>query len=59
MKNKIKVKKGLTTPKGSKTKMVTLVMVAFGWSVPFLRWDNIGQTAPGLSLLSLIHYVPC
>ncbi len=37
MKNEIRVKKGLTTQKYSKTKVVKQDPITFGWSVPFLR----------------------
>ncbi len=37
MNNETGVKKGLTTQKCSKTKMVTHTTAAFWWSVPFLR----------------------
>ena len=50
MNNETGVKKGLTTQKCSKTKMVTHTTGTFGWSVPFLRHFRRYITCPARQL---------
>ncbi len=50
MNNETGVKKGLTTQKYSKTKMVTHTTGTFGWSVPFLRHFRRYFTCPAKQL---------
>ena len=59
MNNETGVKKGLTTQKCSKTKMVTHTTGTFGWSVPFLRHFRRYITCPDRQLPKNILCVLC